>query len=86
MIKNLFFNLATNKHTSVAAIIYAGAKWGCPILGTWWPSKKSQLDATAQILEGLAVFYGFAAAGDGAASLSKQEADTSFIRKDQTKP
>lgn len=56
-----------NKHTTGAAIIYAVAKWGCPLLATWWPSHKTQLETSASILEGAAVFYGFAAAGDAGA-------------------
>lgn len=70
-----------NRHTTGAAIVYAAAKWGCPLMATWWPAHKSQLEATANILEGAAVFYGFASAGDAGKSVTKEEADTTFLKK-----
>ncbi len=62
-----------NKHTTGAAVVYALAKWGCPLVSTWWPSHKAQLETTAGILEGAAVFYGFAAAGDASKSATKDD-------------
>jgi len=48
-------------------VLYGFGKWGCPCLAAWFPRYKSQLETTAQVLEGAAVFYGFAAAGDAKA-------------------
>lgn len=61
---SLASKVIANKHTSGAAVCYALAKWGCPILGVWWPSHKAQLDATSGYLEGAAVAYGLVMAGD----------------------
>lgn len=57
-----------NKHTSGAALVYVAAKYGCPILAAWWPTKRAAIEVTAGYLEGLAVFYGFISAGDAGAS------------------
>lgn len=73
LIISAFSQIAKNKHTSGAALVYAVSKWGCPLISTWWPSHKAQLETTAGILEGMAVFYGFAAAGDSAKSATKDE-------------
>lgn len=82
-----------NKHTTGAAVVYAVAKWGCPLVETWWPSHKAQLEATANILEGAAVFYGFAAAGDSTVSATKKEVaaaidtgDTSQLKRNPVDP
>jgi hypothetical protein len=72
-ILSLMVKALQNKHTSAAAFLYAIAKWGAPIASTWFPLHKSQIESTAQVLEGAAVFYGFAAAGDGAKSATKQD-------------
>lgn len=48
-----------NKHTSAAAIIYAGMK----IAAIWFPKYKSQIEAT----EAIAVAYGLFMAGDAIA-------------------
>ena len=84
MIPNIINTLASNKHTSGAALLYAAAKFGCPMAAVWFPAHKPQIDATANLLEGAAVAYGLFAAGDATKSLTKQEADTSFVRKDDT--
>ena len=68
-----------NKHTTGAAIAYAVAQWGCPLLSTWWPSHKNQIDASADILKGAAVFYGFAAAGDGSQSAKAHEETKALV-------
>lgn len=73
LIGGAFVKILQNKHTSAAGLVYVFAKWGCPLISTWFPHYKSQLDASADILESLAVFYGFAAAGDSAVSATKQE-------------
>lgn len=64
--KNLFARFIQNRHTSLAAVVYGVAAFGCPLLATWWVGHDQQLDATRKTLEALAVFYGFAAAGDAA--------------------
>lgn len=68
-----------NKHTTGAAIVYAVAKFGCPLVQVWMPAYKSQLDTTATILEGAAVFYGFAAAGDGSQSYKAHEETKALV-------
>jgi hypothetical protein len=68
MISTILTNAVNNKHTSIAGVTYVAAKYFCPVLAQWFPKVKSQLDFTAQALEGLAVFYGFAMAGDAKAS------------------
>jgi len=85
---NSIFTLASrmlaNKHTSAAAIIYALAKWGCPFLSVWFPELKPKLDSSAQVLEGAAVFYGFAAAGDSATSAQAHAESQADIKGLQT--
>ncbi len=77
----LLSNILANKHTTGAGIAYAIAKFGCPLLGVWWPGHDAQLKATEDTLEGLAVFYGLAAAGDAGKSVTKEEAETKFVAK-----
>lgn len=60
----LITRFVSNRHTSGAALVYAIAAFGCPIASIWFPEYKVKLDHTRRILEALAVFYGFAAAGD----------------------
>lgn len=62
-----------NKHTTGAAVAYAVATFGCPIAKAWWPSHGDAIDVTAKYLEAAAVFYGFAAAGDGSKSAQAHE-------------
>lgn len=66
----IYARFANNKHTSAAAVIYAIAAFGCPIVAVWWPGHDSQLDTTRRTLEALAVFYGLSAAGDASATPS----------------
>lgn len=84
----LLLNLASkalqNKHTTGAAVAYALAQWGCPLLSTWWPSHKAQIDGSSEILKGAAVFYGFAAAGDGAKSAQAHEETLSELANIKT--
>lgn len=61
-----------NKHTSGAAIVYAVAAFGLPVIDTWFPGHTAQLDSTRRTLEALAVFYGFVAAGDAGANVAGQ--------------
>ena len=62
---NTFNRMSGNRHTTAAGTIYVVAKFGCPILSVWFPDHKAQFETTAGYLEGAAVFYGFASAGDG---------------------
>lgn len=74
-------SILQNKHTTAAGLIYAAAKFGVPMVQAWFPGHEKAFDATAQTLEGFAVWYGLTAAGDAAKSVSKTEADTTFVKK-----
>ena len=63
----------SNKHTSIAGIVYLVAKYGTQALAIWWPAEKEKLDATANLVEGAAVAYGLFAAGDATKSVTKDE-------------
>ena len=63
----LLQNVWKNKHTNIAGLVYALAKFGVPFLKIWFPNRVAQLDQTANTLEGFAVFYGLAMAGDASA-------------------
>jgi len=67
MIKQALLNAWNNKHTSFAAIVYAGAKLGAELGAVWLPSHKDQFNATANIIESAAVAYGLVMAGDAKA-------------------
>lgn len=83
MISQFALNALSNKHTTIAAAIYALGKWGCKLVGIWWPGHDVQLASTADILETVGIFYLGSAAGDAGKSLSKADADTTFVRKDE---
>lgn len=68
----LMTRFVANRHTSTAAVIYAFAAFGIPLIATWWPDHQAQLDSSRKTLEALAVFYGFAAAGDAGANVAGQ--------------
>jgi len=57
-----------NKHTSGAALVFAVLKVGAGIAATWYPAHDKQIRDTADLLEGVAVLYLGAAAGDAAQS------------------
>jgi hypothetical protein len=87
-ISTITAKVLSNKHTTGAAVLYAAAKWGCPTLAIWWPSHKAQIDTSANILEGAAVFYMGLSAGDAQKSATKEdleqtkkEIDTAFVKK-----
>lgn len=86
MITQFVTNALSNKHTTIAAAIYAAGKWGCKLVGIWWPGHQAQLDSTADLLETVGVFYLGAAAGDAQKSLQKEEADTTFVKKTEPTP
>jgi len=57
-------SLIANKHTSGAALAYVAAKLFSGLGAIWFPAHKEQFDATANLVESLAVGYGFIMAGD----------------------
>jgi len=65
--------LLNNKHTTIAGAIYIITKFGCNILGVWYPEYKAQYEATANYVEGAAVAYGLFAAGDANKSATKTD-------------
>lgn len=82
----LITNALANKHTTGAGVAYAVAKFGLPVLQSWFPGHESAFKTTAESLEGFAVFYGLASAGDAQKSLTKDEAETKFVSKDTKTP
>src|SRR5438128_4515522 len=66
--------LLSNKHTSGSAAAYAAVKIGSRIAKVWWPQHKDEIESTADLLEGFAVFYLGAAAVD-ASKMVKQVQD-----------
>jgi hypothetical protein len=73
---NLLTTVLANKHTSGAALVFGVVKAGSRIAATWSPEHKAQIDTTADVVEGLAVLYLGAAAGDAARSATKEEVQT----------
>lgn len=65
-----------NRHTSLSGLVWIVCKLGA----IWLPKWKSQFEAT----EAVAVGYGLFMAGDASSSLTKDEADTVFLRKSET--
>ena len=65
--------ILSNPHTSLSGVVWVACKLGA----IWLPQYKSQFDAT----EAVAVGYGLFMAGDAAKSVSKAEADTTFVKK-----
>lgn len=65
--------LLTNKHTTIAGVIYLVVKYGCQIAGVWYPEYKDKFEATANYIEGAAVAYGLFAAGDAKTSATKKD-------------
>jgi hypothetical protein len=57
-------SLITNKHTSGSAAAYAAVKVGSLIARAWFPQYERQISVTAEALEGFAVLYLGASAGD----------------------
>ncbi len=56
------------------------------IAKTWMPEKRHQIEVTADALESLAVVYFGLAAGDASKSVTKQEAETTFIKRVEIQP
>lgn len=61
---SLVQRMTSNKHTSIAAIVYVGAKYGVKFGEIWLPTYKAQFDQTADLIESAALAYGFVMAGD----------------------
>jgi len=76
----------SDPRTTVPGVVFFGLKGFAHIAVIWWPAKASQIKATADILEGLAVAFLGAAAADKGKSLSRTEADTAFLHKGDVKP
>ena len=60
-----------NKHTTIAAAVYVGAKVGARLGAVWFPSHTLQFQQTADILESAGVGYGLVMAGDSGATTTK---------------
>jgi hypothetical protein len=56
--------LLSNKHTSIAALIYVAFKFGSEIAAAWDTVHADKWRTTANIVEAGAVAYGLLAAGD----------------------
>lgn len=62
--KELLLRFSQNKHTSGAAIVYAGVVTLNRLGAIWFPQHKEQFEATAEVLKGAALGYGLLMAGD----------------------
>ena len=79
----LIANALKNKHTTGAAAVALFAS-GLEFLGPlWFPEKAHQFQETGKWLFRMAGIYGLTMAGDAKASVSKEEADTAFVKKEQ---
>lgn len=61
--------LLANKHTSGAAIAFIGANVVAKLGSIWFPAYKNQFDASMDLIESVAVGYGFMMAGDAKPSV-----------------
>lgn len=67
----------SNKHTSLAAVVYFIAKAIAQFGPIWFPSHAQQFKDSLPLVEGLAVSYGLLMAGDASQSAAaKTTADT----------
>lgn len=73
----------SNKHTSAAAIAYLASKAGVKLLTIWFPELTPQLEQTGELIESLALGYGFLMAGDGKKDL-KDSQQTNGEEKKET--
>lgn len=73
--------LLNNPRTTVAAVVFAAAKLGSTLGGIWFPAHKPQFDATADAIGSAAIALGLLMAGDANSSVTKAEADTTFVKK-----
>jgi len=71
-----------NPHTRYPCLIYFTCKVGLQIWEVWAQSYSQQIRATLEIIEGVAVTYGLAAAGAGNATLTQTGEDLK-VRKAQ---
>lgn len=78
--------LLANPHTRYAALAYVVCKYGLQIMEIWFQSYSQNLRATADIIEGAAIFYGLTAAGAGNPPLKEVDADLKAKKVDEIKP
>jgi hypothetical protein len=83
---NPFLLALKNKHTTSAGAVYFSAKILGEIGVVWFPDHKPQIHSTLQIVEAAAVGWGLLMAGDANQGLSKQEAETGFLKKEDVIP
>ena len=83
---NIFTTALSNPHTSGSAIAFGAVKMLSSIAKVWWPEYRHKIELTADALETFAIIYFGVAAGDAAKSVTKQEADTTFMRKPGAPP
>ena len=62
--KGMLKRLIQNKHTSGAGIAYGAVMILNKLGPIWFPARKAQFDATAEVLKGAALSYGLLMAGD----------------------
>jgi len=86
IIPQLITRAVSNKHTSISGLVYLVAKFGAELLSQWWPTHAEQFKNSANIVEGFAVSYGLLMAGDSSKSVTKEEADTTFVRRADAPP
>ena len=83
---NILTTALSNPHTSGAALAFAVVKVLARIARIWFPHYDTNIATTADALESLAVVYFGWAAGDASKSVSKADADTTFMRKPGAPP
>jgi hypothetical protein len=81
--QNILGLVTRNKHTSGAAVaLLLGS--ALEFLGPlWFPAKQHEFEETGKWLARLAGAYGLAAAGDASQGVTKEEADTRFVTKEE---
>lgn len=74
--KDFLIKVLSNRHTSIAGLVYFSSKYGALLLAIWMPEAKEKLVATSDLIEGAAVAYGLVAAGDATKSATNTDVDT----------
>jgi hypothetical protein len=70
--------LLSNPHTTGAGLGFVIVKVGKEVALVWFPQQADKIKATADLLEGVAAFYGLALAGDA----GKGKEDLEAVKKD----
>lgn len=79
--QNLLALASKNKHTTGAGIIILVTS-ALEFLGPlWFPTKKHEFEETCKWITRTAAIYGLVAAGDASKSVTKEEADTKYLKK-----